>query len=77
LIDPSDIPGYGVARNDSLTLYIVIGLLNLFFGAVIGIVLVGVDLWIRDQILKNARLFSTPIARTDTSSYGVTTPIKP
>jgi Protein of unknown function (DUF2510)/Family of unknown function (DUF5362) len=66
------------AAFQSLTGYIVIGLINLFFGAVIGIVLVGVDLWVRQQVLDNARLFSAPQARTDTSRFGVvTTPVTP
>jgi hypothetical protein len=66
------------AAFQSLTGYIVIGLINLFFGAVIGILLVGVDLWVRQQVLDNARLFSAPQARTDTSRFGVvTTPVTP
>jgi hypothetical protein len=63
---------------ESLTGYIVIGLINLFFGAVIGIVLVGVDLWVRQQILDNQRLFSAPHAPTATPSFGVvTSPVTP
>lgn len=38
--------------------YIIIGLINLFLGGVVGIVLVGVDLFVRDQILKNANMFA-------------------
>ena len=66
------------ATFESLTGYIVFGLINLFFGAVIGIVLVGVDLWIRQQILDNTRLFSAPHAPTATPSFGmVTSPVTP
>jgi hypothetical protein len=66
------------AAFESTTPYIVIGLINLFFGAVIGLVLVGVDLWVRRQVLDNARLFATPIARTTTSSFGVVpSPVTP
>jgi hypothetical protein len=61
------------AAFESLAGYIVIGLINLLFGAVIGIVLVGVDLWVRQQVLDNARLFSTPKAHTDTSGFAVVT----
>jgi Protein of unknown function (DUF2510)/Family of unknown function (DUF5362) len=53
------------AAFESMTGYIVIGLINLFFGLVIGVLLVGVDLWVRDQVLKNSRLFSTPITPRD------------
>jgi Protein of unknown function (DUF2510) len=42
--------------------YVIIGLLNLLLGGVIGVVLVIVDLFVRDQILKNAHIFAGPRA---------------
>lgn len=43
--------------------YIVLGLVNLVLGGVIGVVLVGVDLFVRDQVLKNRHLFATGSAQ--------------
>lgn len=45
------------AAVTGLAEYVIIGLINLLLGGVIGVVLVGVDLFVRDQILKNRRLF--------------------
>ena len=39
------------------TQLVVVGLVNLFLGAIIGVILIGVDFSVRDQILKNERLF--------------------
>lgn len=50
---------YTVPRAvESLVGYAVIGVINLFFGAAIGIAFVLVDLYVRDQILKNRHLFT-------------------
>jgi hypothetical protein len=38
--------------------YVIIGLLNLILGGIVGVVLVVIDLVVRDQILKNAHLFT-------------------
>jgi hypothetical protein len=46
-------------KFEGLTMYIVIGIVNLLFGAVLGVALVGVDLYVRDQVLKNRHLFAT------------------
>jgi hypothetical protein len=61
------------AAFESTTGLIIIGLINLFLGAMVGIVLVGVDLWVRQQVLNNSRLFSTHQAQTpaNTSSFAV------
>ncbi len=47
---------------------IIIGVINLVLGGVVGVLLVGVDFFVRDQVLKNAPLFSSsPIgAKTGT-----------
>jgi hypothetical protein len=44
---------------ESLTMYVVIGVINLVFGAVIGLIVLGVDLFIRDQVLRHRHLFRT------------------
>jgi len=49
--------------------YIVFGLINLLFGGVIGVLIVGVDLYVRDRVLKNSLLFSTPFRLTDPSGF--------
>jgi hypothetical protein len=46
---PSDYEGIGQL--------VVIGLINLFLGAVIGVVFVVLDFYVRDQILKNRHVF--------------------
>lgn len=49
---------YRVPKSfESLTGYIVIGLLNLLFGAVLGLLALLVDFDVRDQVLKNADIF--------------------
>lgn len=45
---------------EGLAEYIIIGLINLFLGGVIGVVLVGVDLLVRDRILTRRGLFEQP-----------------
>ena len=41
----------------SLSGYIVIGAINLFFGGVVGVVLICFDLYLRDQILSHSYIF--------------------
>lgn len=45
------------AAFESLTVYIIIGALNLVLGGVLGLALLAVDLVVRDQLLKNRQLF--------------------
>jgi Protein of unknown function (DUF2510) len=40
-----------------LTGYVIIGVINLVLGGVIGLIFLGLDLYIRDQILKHRHLF--------------------
>jgi len=47
------------AAFEDLSSYIVIGVINLVLGGVIGVIFVGLDLYIRDLILKNRHLFTT------------------
>jgi hypothetical protein len=49
---------------EGLGMLIVIGIINFLFGALIGLVLVGVDLYVRDQILKNRHLFTSGPAQS-------------
>jgi Protein of unknown function (DUF2510) len=44
---------------EGLAMLIVVGIINFLFGAVIGLILVGVDLYVRDQILKNRHMFTS------------------
>lgn len=37
---------------------VVIGIINLIFGGVLGILFIGFDFFIRDQVLSNSRLFN-------------------
>ena len=53
LVSP-DVP----SAYEGVAQLIIIGLINLFLGAVIGIVFVALDFYIRDQILKNKHIFS-------------------
>lgn len=46
------------ASFESLTGYVIIGVINLVLGGVIGLAFLAADLFIRDQILKHRRLFS-------------------
>lgn len=46
------------SEYEGLGQLIVIGLINLFLGAVIGVVFVALDFYIRDQILKNKHVFA-------------------
>lgn len=50
----TDVP----SEFEGLRQLIVIGIINFFLGAVVGVVFVGLDLYIRDQILKNRQVFS-------------------
>jgi hypothetical protein len=43
---------------EGLAMLIVVGVINFLFGAMIGLVLVGVDLYVRDLVLKNRHLFA-------------------
>jgi hypothetical protein len=45
------------AAFEDMTSLIVIGILNLVFGAVIGVIFVLVDFYVRDQILSHRELF--------------------
>jgi hypothetical protein len=47
------------AAFESLTGYVVIGVVNLVLGGVIGLAFLALDLFVRDQILKHRNLFST------------------
>jgi hypothetical protein len=51
--DPTVPEAYG-----STTPYVIIGLVNLLLGAVIGVIIVAFDFYIRDKVLTNARLFT-------------------
>ena len=42
---------------------IIIGLINFFFGAIIGVAFVVFDLYVRDKVLSNAHLFTANYAR--------------
>ena len=46
---------------ESLTSYVIIGVINLVLGGVLGLALLAVDLYVRDQVLKNRNLFSGAI----------------
>lgn len=43
---------------------IVIGIINFFLGAVVGVAFVGLDIYIRDQILKNRHVFCGEVIAT-------------
>ena len=43
---------------------IIIGLINFFFGAIIGVAFVVFDLYVRDKVLSNAHLFTANAAAT-------------
>ena len=49
---------YIPAAIEPLTGYIVSGVLNLLLGGVLGVAMVGADLYVRDQILHNRQLFN-------------------
>lgn|GEM_PF-3355117 len=55
------------AQYECLTGLIVIGVINLIFGGVIGVLLVGFDFYIRQQILQNRHLF---VGKTHAGSAG-------
>jgi hypothetical protein len=46
------------AAFEGLVRYVVIGIINLVFGGVIGLIFLGLDLYIRDQVLKHRHLFA-------------------
>ncbi|WP_406832840.1 DUF5362 family protein [Pedococcus sp. KACC 23699] len=50
--------------------YVVIAVVNLFLGGFIGLALVGFDLFVRDQILKNEGAFTSPTRQLDAAGYG-------
>ena len=52
---PTDVEGIGQL--------VVIGLVNTFFGAAIGLIGIVADIVIRDQVLKNRQLFEAPADR--------------
>jgi hypothetical protein len=39
---------------------VAIALVNLFFGAIFGLIMVGVDFYIRQRILDHRRIFTNP-----------------
>ena len=51
------------AAFDPLGGLIIMGLVNVFLGGVIGIVFVGLDLWIRSRVLENADVFAPGYVR--------------
>ena len=58
----TDVP----SEFEGLGQLIVIGIINFFLGAVVGVAFVGLDLYIRDQILKNRQVFSgQPISEAE------------
>jgi hypothetical protein len=63
---------YIPASFESLTGYIVSGILNLVLGGVLGVALVALDLHVRDQVLKNRHLFA--VGAVPAAPYGPATP---
>lgn len=58
------------AAFDSLTMYIVIGVINFVFGAMIGLAVLALDLYVRNEILKHRHLFSGGVPQaTPTRPY--------
>jgi hypothetical protein len=49
---------YVPATFEPLTGYVISGVLNLVLGGVLGVALVGLDLYVRDQLLKSRHLFA-------------------
>ncbi len=63
---------YIPASYESLTGYVISGVLNLVLGGVLGVALVALDLHVRDQVLKNRHLFAVDAAPV--APYGPATP---
>jgi hypothetical protein len=63
---------YIPAAFESLTGYVISGVLNLLLGGVLGVALVGLDLYVRDQVLKNRHLFAAGTAPA--APYGPSIP---
>lgn len=57
------------AAVEPLKWYVIIGVVNLVFGGVVGVVLVGVELYVRDQILKNRHLFTSAVGTPEAARY--------
>jgi hypothetical protein len=45
----------------SLTGYVIIGVINFVLGGVIGLILLGLDLYVRDQVLRHRNLFGVNV----------------
>ena len=63
---------YIPASFESLTGYVISGVLNLVLGGVLGVALVALDLHVRDQVLKNRHLFAA--GAVPAGPYGPATP---
>ncbi|MCA1807203.1 MAG: SHOCT domain-containing protein [Actinobacteria bacterium] len=65
------------AEYESLTGLVVIGAINALLGGFVGLVFVGLDLYIRDQILTNAELFTGELSSSQSTStaYATSAPI--
>ena len=59
---------------EGLAQLIIIGLINLFFGAAIGVAFVAADFYIRDQILKNRHVFDGEAGETQSESVSGAVP---
>lgn len=55
----------------SLTGYVIIGVINLVLGGVVGLILLGIDLYVRDQVLKHRNLFGANVQQVP---IGITVP---
>jgi Protein of unknown function (DUF2510) len=58
------------AAFESLTGYVIIGVINLVLGGVLGIAFLALDLFIRDQILKHRDLFSASALTAGADPHG-------
>jgi Protein of unknown function (DUF2510) len=63
---------YIPATFEPLTGYIISGILNFLLGGVLGVALVGLDLYVRDQLLQNRQLFAA--GAVPAAPYGPATP---
>jgi hypothetical protein len=60
------------ATVEPLTNYVIAGVLNFVLGGILGVAMVGADLYVRDQILKERGLFEAGIVPA--AAYGPTPP---
>ncbi len=63
---------YVPATFESLTGYVISGVLNVVLGGVLGVALVALDLYVRDQVLKNRHVFAA--GAVPAAPYGPATP---